>query len=161
MGEQERFKYEARGITLVALVITIIIIIILATITINMAFGDNGLIKQAEIARDLTANSTEYETQATANLMEYMNEMLEEEGTNLTDIYVFLYDDGTLTFGTQNEQIEEKTVVKQYGNIKGQEYSSWIEEDDSRMSSVPWFNEANQIKKVSITDEIVPLSMAS
>ena len=25
------------------------------------------------------------------------------ENPRLTDIYVFLYDDGTLTFGTQNE----------------------------------------------------------
>lgn len=49
-------KYRRRlndsGITLVALVITIIVIIILATVTINMAFGDNGLITQAELARE-------------------------------------------------------------------------------------------------------------
>ena len=50
-------KYKGKtGITLVSLVITIIIIIILATVTINMAFGDNGLIREAELARDLTAN---------------------------------------------------------------------------------------------------------
>lgn len=69
---------KERGITLVALAITIIIIIILATVTINMAFGDNGLIKQAEIARDLTANSTSYETDAMANLVTYMNELLRD-----------------------------------------------------------------------------------
>lgn len=46
-----------------------------------MAFGDNGLIRQAELARDLTANSTGYETQATANIVAYMNEMLEGSGT--------------------------------------------------------------------------------
>ena len=71
---------QEKGITLVALVITIIIIIILATVTINMAFGDNGLIRQAELARDLTANSMGYETQATSNLIAYMNEMLEGSG---------------------------------------------------------------------------------
>ena len=47
---------QNKGITLVALVITIIIIIILATITMNMAFGDNGLIKQAQLAKDMAAN---------------------------------------------------------------------------------------------------------
>ena len=78
-GKYNKWK-EPKGITLVALVITIIIIIILATVTINMAFGDNGLIKQAELARDLTANSTAYETQSTANLVAYMNEMLEGSG---------------------------------------------------------------------------------
>ena len=77
-GTSKKMTKEQRGITLVALVITVIIIIILATVTINMAFGDNGLIRQAELARDLTANSTEYETQATANLVAYMNEMLTE-----------------------------------------------------------------------------------
>ena len=80
-GTSKKMTKEQRGITLVALVITIIIIIILATVTINMAFGDNGLIRQAELARDLTANSTEYETQATANLVAYMNEMLPGSGT--------------------------------------------------------------------------------
>ena len=45
-----------------------------------MAFGDNGLIRQAELARDLTANSMGYETQATSNLIAYMNEMLEGSG---------------------------------------------------------------------------------
>ena len=48
---RETIKRE-KGITLVALVITIIIIIILATVTLNFAFGDNGLIKRAEDARD-------------------------------------------------------------------------------------------------------------
>ena len=40
-----------RGITLVNLVITIIIIIILATVAINFAFGNNGLINRAEQAK--------------------------------------------------------------------------------------------------------------
>ncbi len=45
-----------RGITLIALVITIVILIILATVAINMAFGDNGLVKYAESASDYAAN---------------------------------------------------------------------------------------------------------
>ena len=40
-----------KGITLIALVITIIILIILAGITINMVFGENGLILRAQEAR--------------------------------------------------------------------------------------------------------------
>ena len=80
-GASER-KGNSKGITLVALVITIIIIIILATVTINFAFGDSGLIKQAELARDLTANSTEYESQAMSNLVAYMNEIHGELGNS-------------------------------------------------------------------------------
>ena len=71
--KQKQIAWENKGITVVALVITIIIIIILATVTINMAFGDNGLIKQAQLAKDLTANSMSYEEGAMANLMAYMN----------------------------------------------------------------------------------------
>ena len=75
-----RFKEtsNSKGITLVALTITIIIIIILAVVTINFAFGDNGLINQAELARDLTVNSTEYESDATSNLVAFMNEAFGE-----------------------------------------------------------------------------------
>ena len=72
-------RTNQRGITLVALVITIIIIIILATVTINMAFGDNGLIKQAELARDMAANSTKHETESMANLTAYLNEEKNED----------------------------------------------------------------------------------
>ena len=40
------------GITLVALVVTIVILIILATVAINAVFGENGLIKKAEEAKN-------------------------------------------------------------------------------------------------------------
>ena len=70
---------NAHGITLVALVITIIIIIILATITMNMAFGDNGLIKQAQKAKDMAANSVIVEQEGMNSLMgEFANVMAED-----------------------------------------------------------------------------------
>ena len=49
---REKKFQNMKGITLVALIITIIIIIILATITINLAIGDNGIIKQAKNAKE-------------------------------------------------------------------------------------------------------------
>ena len=78
-SKRDDIKASQIGITLVALVITIVIIIILATVTINMAFGDNGLIKQAELARDMAANSTQYETQSMANLTAYLNTVMGED----------------------------------------------------------------------------------
>ena len=69
-------REEEKGITLVALVITIIIIIILSTITLNMAFGDNGLIKQVQKAKDMTANSIASEQEGMNSLLgEYSNIM--------------------------------------------------------------------------------------
>ena len=48
---------KERGITLIALVMTIVILIILAVVAINAAFGDSGLISQAEKAADYQANA--------------------------------------------------------------------------------------------------------
>ena len=70
-----------RGITLVALVITIVILIILATIAINYAFGDSGIIKKAEEARDRTANSTELERENMNQLVEDLESMMPFEPT--------------------------------------------------------------------------------
>ena len=73
---KRKLASQSRGITLVALVITIIIIIILATVTINMAFGDDGIIKRAELAKDMYANDTAYTDQSMANATAYLDEML-------------------------------------------------------------------------------------
>ena len=46
-----------KGITLIALVVTIVILIILATVSISVLFGENGLIKKAQEARDHQSNA--------------------------------------------------------------------------------------------------------
>lgn len=76
---------KEKGITLIALVITIVILIILATITINMAFGDNGLVKYAEAARDMTEEAAEEEA---TTLDEYSNTLNKwiNEGTTAGSI---------------------------------------------------------------------------
>ena len=88
MGEQIKSKVVKKsikdknsqnGITLLALVITIIIIIILSTVTINMAFGENGLITQAKKAKDMTLNSVTAEQEGMNSVMsEYLNVMAED-----------------------------------------------------------------------------------
>ena len=74
-SKQDKKDYT-RGITLVALVITIVILIILATVTVNVAFGDGGLIDQAKLAAEKTANSIYDEEASIANLTAYLNEQL-------------------------------------------------------------------------------------
>ena len=68
---------EQKGITLVALVITIIILIILATIAINFAFGDDGLINRAEQAKDFYANDTQYTDESVTNVESYLDDIIE------------------------------------------------------------------------------------
>ena len=54
-------KNKQTGITLIALVVTIIVLIILAGVSISMVVGDNGIITQAQRAKEETANATEKE----------------------------------------------------------------------------------------------------
>ena len=48
-------KMKQKGVTLIALVITIIVLIILSGVTINMLVGENGIITQAQRAKNETA----------------------------------------------------------------------------------------------------------
>ena len=63
-----------------ALVITIVILIILATVTINMAFGEDGLIARAQQAKELTEEATRKEQESLNSLMEEFNEIMSGEG---------------------------------------------------------------------------------
>ena len=61
VSQEGRKERNTRGITLIALVVTIIVLIILATVSINMVFNDNGIIKQAENAKEITEIAQEKE----------------------------------------------------------------------------------------------------
>ncbi len=78
---QNLLKKE-KGITLVALVITIVILIILATVTIKATFGENGLIKKAQEAKEMTTNSIRAEEEGINELLaEYANIIAEDSET--------------------------------------------------------------------------------
>ena len=64
---------NSKGITLIALVVTIIVLIILATVSINMVFNENGLIKQAEKAKEYQANAVESDQGTLERYANYIN----------------------------------------------------------------------------------------
>ena len=67
---------DNKGITLIALVITVVILIILASITIDAAFGENGLINSAQQAKNQTEQIIDNEKDSLNQLMgEYKNMM--------------------------------------------------------------------------------------
>ena len=76
---------QEKGITLVALVITIVILIILATVAINFAFGQDGLIRRAEQASEFYANDTKYTDESLANAAGWLDENLKELGIDTGD----------------------------------------------------------------------------
>ena len=68
---------DQQGITLIALVVTIIVLLILAAVTISAVFGENGLLKSIEIAREKT-EIAEYKEDLNQKLLEAkMNVLLD------------------------------------------------------------------------------------
>ena len=65
-------------------ILNIVILIILAAITINIAFGDNGLIKRAQDARDLYANDSASELDVLNEVDVYLKDQI--MGYNRHDI---------------------------------------------------------------------------
>ncbi len=78
-----------RGITLIALVITIIVLLILAGVSISMLTNENGIINQAQRAKQLTEISSEEE---------YINLLIIEHQTN------------NKTYGKELEKVVFNTV---------------------------------------------------
>ena len=50
------------GITLIALVVTVIILLILSGVTISAITGENGILKKAKLAKEISETSNEKES---------------------------------------------------------------------------------------------------
>ena len=132
---------QAKGITLIALIITIIVLLILAGVTITMLTGDNGILKQATNARE-TNTKAELEEQvklavmaskvnntASVNLETLEDEINKISGTTITkseddklpwtvkkgNYEVTITEDGTIISNTigKDEPVVESEVMKQ------------------------------------------------
>ena len=69
----QKQKNNQRGITLIALVVTIIVLIILAGVSINMLVGENGIIRQAQSAKEETKQSQQNEMADLQKLNDYID----------------------------------------------------------------------------------------
>ena len=95
---------QAKGITLIALVITIVIILILAGITITTVLGDNGVIELAEQAKKETIVTTVKEAIDIAKL----SKSLEKEDGLITEdeLKEILENYGEIIYSEDGETIE-------------------------------------------------------
>ena len=75
-----KLKKNEKGITLVALIVTIVVLLILAGITIVYVFGENGVFKLAQEAKDKTEQAKNDEQNYFNNLGNTINEYLEGNG---------------------------------------------------------------------------------
>ena len=73
MKHKEKRIQENKGITLIALVVTIVVLIILATVSILAVFGDNGIIKKAERAKEVQENAGKRESDSLDNMVDYID----------------------------------------------------------------------------------------
>lgn len=117
-------KKSEKGITLIALVLTIIILIVLSTIVLNFLIGDNGLITQAKMGKEIAERAEEEENQKIANLTVYIDEMLGEIGQK-QEAEIPILSGGRALFG---ENVENFTDVRYQD-------SAWAFTDTSMFSN--------------------------
>ena len=110
-----------KAITLVALIVTIVVIIILAAISINLIFGDNGIVNRSKEA----AERTKFESD------------LERLQLALTDIKMdSLVNNTVITLETAGEKLEEKQAIREGWFLASNEGIDNEENDSDTTSSL-------------------------
>ena len=121
-------KETNKGITLISLVVTIVILLILASISVNAAFGNNGLITKAQEARNMTENAVKYEQETINDLLANYSNIIDDnssnseenelkvnlslnEGTNVAVIIVNAIDKGD---GISSIKLVNQELTKEY-----------------------------------------------
>ena len=74
------FKKKAKGITLVALVVTIVVLLILAGVSLNLLLGENGLITKAKDARTKAAEDQKNMEDGMKSLADEIDDITENDG---------------------------------------------------------------------------------
>ena len=110
-----------RGITLIALVVTIVVLLILAGITVNMLFGNGGILKTAE-------DATNTWNEATINEQESINNMTEQIG-NLVN--------GQIGWGSETDPGKIPTD----GNFSEEKGVNTPDLQDGALTPVKWVEE--------------------
>ena len=97
----KKVKKQARGITLIALVVTVIVLLILAGVAINLTVGDNGLFRRAQNAAD------------TWQMAEQNEQSEMEQAGNFLDDYTSEYNKATtVAYAKQlNKPFENDTTI--------------------------------------------------
>lgn len=137
---------KQKGITLVALVVTIVVLLILAAVSINIAFGNNGIFTQAQKAAGDTAAAVDYEANELGKLMEnFVKNSIRDTQTPTEEYYLVdqvevgdyvAYDAGTwaetvgvptsnATFGGYTAGTNKGTSVNSYNNSYKAPTNGW------------------------------------
>ena len=104
------------GITLIALVITIVVLLILVAVTMNAAFGENGLIKQVDTAKEKN-EIAEYVDDLNRKMLSARVNVLNEETKILEEIKTLVSEDDKYNDATiiENDEDNKFTVITKEG----------------------------------------------
>ena len=102
---------KSKGITLIALVITIIILLILAGVTMQMTFGENGLLNKVETAKTEQAKAELLETVKETYLSIRLNDLKNSLGLPIVEKVL-----GETNFKNKYE-IQGDNITDKQGNI--------------------------------------------
>ena len=179
MKGQEKINQEENGITLIALIITIVILIILATITIDFAFGEEGLIKRAMQAKNLTEQATIEEQESLNGLLDKYDDIIggggstpeepdnEIKGTITFDDYEW-QGDGTARVVVRTEETEYTLQYQIVGAEETIEENEWTDANSGETITglkygdtvyarlTDGTNESKDYANVTIEDNIAP-----
>lgn len=72
----KKIEKEAKGITLIALVVTIIVLLILAAVAINLTIGNNGIITRAKDSTEKYEQAAENEQKEMQNVVDFLDKYL-------------------------------------------------------------------------------------
>lgn len=112
-------KQRTKGITLIALVVTIVVLLILAGITITSVFGEGGILRRAQTAKDVAAKEDIIERAKTDILgkqIENNGSLSEEELTEILTSTNY-NTQGTLSDNGE-ESILDKTLTSKDGKYQ-------------------------------------------
>ena len=84
----QKQKNNQRGITLIALVVTIIVLIILAGVSIAMLVGENGIITQAQRAKEETEQAKKKEEADLDSMDEYINGIIKGKDSYVDNVLI-------------------------------------------------------------------------
>ena len=128
MEKQKRTKLKNEGITLIALVITIIVLLILAGVSIAMLTGENGILTQAQTAKEETERAKVIEEVQT----EVMGKQAEEATANLdkTEVKTILdeYFEAVPDDFTLDTELQTKDEYGDYQILVSEVYGGTLEE---------------------------------
>lgn len=155
-------KSHNRGITLVALVITVVVLLILASISISAVVGNNGIIKQAIKAKELTRVSSEKEAIEMVVFLANMNNILDFSnkyfiGTPLNsgiEWNVIIINDSKKTYGTNWNYITKNTYIPNYGNTEYEYLVNYNTGDIIQLQTDNYIN-LSYSSSLAVTDGLV------